>query len=150
MPICAVPSRLTSVCLKIDEGTPEETRPVFMFRFITSAERATPRELIAKARAAKTDEEAAPILCEAIRFGLVDWRNMGRDFAPPPKDAPDPLREFLTDSELWELAGSFLAGVTIGEHDLKNSRPPSHADTAKSAASAGAGSAATPQPPANP
>ncbi len=144
MPISAHKSKRAKISLEIDKDIPEPERPVFLFRFISNAERGEVRANLEAAGKFKDDESQSSSVCAAIRPALIGWENQTTAFAPA-GDSIDPLRRILTLTEIWELAFAFLDGITVQERDIKNSQPPLADATEKSASDAGAGNAPIPQ-----
>lgn len=54
------------------------------------------------------------VIVNALKAGLTDWQNMGREYSP------DDLDDILTISEAVELLEVMLAGQQISGDDAKN------------------------------
>jgi hypothetical protein len=115
MPISADPSRRADFSLKIDADKPQESRPTFECRFLTSRQRAEQRRLCKAAATEKDDVEANKLLNQAIGIGVVGWRNFDNPFSI------EAIGDALTDLERWELAWDYPSAVELAEFDLKKS-----------------------------
>lgn len=119
MPLSADPDRTAEYWLATDEAKPVESRPVFICRFMTYGEHRRVRDFMDKARALPTggdnDEECGKLLENAIKVGVVGWRNFPEPFSI------DAIFSRLTPFEVWELADSYRFAVQAGEIELKKS-----------------------------
>jgi hypothetical protein len=148
MPLSSDPQQNTPVCLDIDAGKPEAERPTFLYRFLTARQMRQRRDLLNQAKDLP-DEQAEPLLVQALAVGLAGWRNLrDADGRPVPFDPADPgaLADALTVLEMYELFGAAANAVTLAEVQKKraasaSSSPPT-TDTADSAPNAATPAAA--------
>lgn len=136
MPVALDPSETVPVYLKYDQRKPVESRPTFIFHFLTSAELRTIRRLRREATAAKEDEDAVENkVDEILMIGMVGWKNVnGRDGQPITFS-----REGLGNLSLRdkiELSWSHEMAISIAESELGKSDSPAESAAAQSASAA--------------
>lgn len=141
MPLLFDPRATVPVTLRSDETGPEDKRPAFLCRAVSSADDLTIADLLRRARESE-DAEAVGLLGEALSIGITGWRNMPGGFPEYSDEARGRLRTLLTSGELWELALRMVAEVKLKESELKKSASPSAPGSAPSAAVPTAGPAA--------
>jgi len=123
MPIGLDSSETVPVFLKSDKDKPIETRPAFLFHFITSAELRKVRRLRKELEVLKDDDDIEKKVDEILMVGLAGWRKMiGRDGKEIPY-SPD-LQLVTTFRERVELVYSFVAAVNLAEEELGKSGSP--------------------------
>jgi hypothetical protein len=106
MPLALDPNETTDVVLAVDEDKPAETRPTFSVRYLTSRQWLAVSKLVKEADDAPNDDEAAPLLDQALAAMVIGWRNMiQRDGTAMPY-APGREAEILTIREkgIWSSA----------------------------------------------
>lgn len=139
MPISADPSAVAEFSLRTDESKPAESRPAFLFRYMTRRERARVLAMIEEARSTDSDDRCYQLLTDAINLALVGWRNMTGADGRPLAFARENWDEPLTDSEIWEIANRFPLVVRLSEIDRKkfdSQSPPGGEASASSATDA--------------
>src|SRR5438132_1281370 len=111
MPIALDPGQTAGYVLKRDQQKPENSRPTFMFHYLTRAESRRVRDVREQARAEQDAEASEQLLDEALLVGLVGWRNVVDRNGKAVEFAPnaDRLDEVLTLVEKWELANNYPA-----------------------------------------
>ncbi len=131
MPLSADPNETIEYSLKCDLDKPIESRPVFICRFMTYSDHRRIRKLREDANAQPNTEVGAQqtytLLCEAIKIGVVGWRNF-------PKDYPCEIGDILGELDIWELVYGYPGATRMAEVDLKKSSPPAQPDSAASTA----------------
>jgi hypothetical protein len=121
MPVSSNPNARAPFWLRCDEETPMKERPVFLVKFMTTAE----------------VEQYGRVLWEAVTIGVTGWRNVNdADGKPIPFDAEHVI-PVLTEPELFELACNYPSAVRLAPEDYHFFASPSG-----SAAGGSAGSAA--------
>ena len=122
MPIALDPDQTFEVVLKTDQSKPPESRPTFVFRYLT--ERA-----LRKARKFGADKEAHDRMAfdeiidglkAEINNHLATWRNLTPDERPI-----EDIGDVCTIQELWQLYYAMLAGGSLDVESKKNSDMPS-------------------------
>lgn len=118
------PTRTYSLWLSLFADVPVAERPMFVYRRITGVEYLD----IAKQESAagKTISEQTAELYEAVKVGLVDWKNQTN--AATGEAVPFDLariNEVIDPMEANEIIGKRLYGARLSEADLKNSAPQS-------------------------
>lgn len=136
MPISSDPQSTAPYWLACDADKPEETRPTFICRFMTRREHRRVDELVKQAYASKKDDECFALLVDALRVGIVGWRNV-KDHAG--NEIPFDLSNVdavLTDREIWEAAYGYPQAVSQTERERFLSRSQSQPIGESSAATA--------------
>lgn len=113
MPIALSPDRTVEVCLDIDKPKPEESRPRFVYQFLSCRQMIQIDEILNQAMGLMTDGDRGKLLLQALNVGFVRAVNM-------PTTNSDALMD-LTIGELWELVGNRATAVRVAETDRKNS-----------------------------
>lgn len=122
MPLACDPRKTFDVWLKSDANTPEETRPVFVFRYINNREFCSVADAMDSLSKYESGSDAVRECMDQIRVGLVGWRNM-----PDPDGEglidynPDDLDRLLTHTETHELVSRMLTGAMPSGDDLGKS-----------------------------
>ena len=129
MPIALDPNQTVSVRLHADDGI------AFKCRHLTVRQTIQLRQLLEKSRTASGDDEALPIMLEALSLGVVGVEG-DADTGPFKIDR---LLDLLTPLELWQLALEMQRQTRATEADLKNLRSRQPSDGAHSAAVAAPG-----------
>jgi hypothetical protein len=143
MPLGLDPDATVELWLDSDADKPIESRPVFLFRFLTCRKIRQVQDIRKRALESKDDAEFVKLVDEALLIGLAGWRNMN-DIPFSPEAADD----VLTPKEKWDLVCVYPSKITLTEADRKNSRSPSRLSAANSAnASADQASAVPTNPP---
>jgi hypothetical protein len=129
------PSETVEVSLKRWQQRPPESRPVFIFHYLTASELRKVQRLRAEAeKDGTTDEDKDKNIEEGIRIGLVGWRNViDRSGKPVPFDASK-LSEILSFREMVELIFNYPSAIALSESDLGKSESPSDSATAPKSA----------------
>lgn len=118
MPIASDPDKTVPFSLKNDRNKPEESRPTFLCKFLTSRERRAITDLTNKAYEEKDDTKAAELMNKATAVGVIGWKNFGLPFSI------DAIQDVLTDLERWELLREYPYAVSLSEIDLGKSASP--------------------------
>ena len=111
MPIALDPGHTAGYVLKRDQQKPENSRPTFLFHYLTRAESRRVRDLRERARGEQDQDASEQLLNDALLVGLVGWRNVADrngkavEFTP----SSESLDEVLTLVEKWELANNYPA-----------------------------------------
>lgn len=136
MPLALDPSETVPVYLKYDQRKPIESRPAFIFHFLTSAELRKIRRLRREASEAKDDEDAVEAkVDEILLVGLVGWKNLnGRDGKPIEFSAEALGNLSLRDK--IELSWSHEMAISLAESELGKSDSPAESAAAQSAIAA--------------
>lgn len=117
MAIALDPNATTEFSLTEDAALPEGSRPVFITRFLTSAEDQQIGRLAEAAnRGAREDRMRATM--DAINMWFRGCRNTAAADGSPITTA-DELGKRYTDFELWELTWESRLAATIAEYDRK-------------------------------
>ena len=128
MPLGLDPDATVELWLDSDADKPIDSRPVFLFKFLTYRKFRQVQELRKRAIESTTDEQFNAAINEALLIGLSGWRNMnGIAFSV------EAIDDVLTPAEKWELICDYPAKVNLTETDRKNSRSPSRSAAASSA-----------------
>jgi hypothetical protein len=150
VPIGSDPEDSTHVVLKVDEKA--EPKPTFRARFLTDREMRKANRILREARQALQDDredEAEAKQDELFALCLAGWDNVTYRGNAMVFGTHKPGVDFLTTSEVWELATQCILAPQITEKDRKNFASPSEHDGA-APASAPAANAPTPQAPTPP
>ncbi len=140
MPLALDPHETVPVSLALDADKPEESRPTFICRFVSSRDVIRIEELVAEAAAQGTsNKDVNAKLNEALALEVVDWKNMGAAFGPDCLD-------ILTIEEKFELVGRALSAASVDFFRRRRLLLQSPSATAKSAPNASPNAAATSQP----
>jgi len=127
MPIALDTSETVDVWLNSDAHKPEAERPVFVFHHLSYKQFRQVETLREEADkvADADDHEARELRVQAVKLGLVGWRNMGFGY-----DATDDL-SFLTRWEIFELAWGYPKKLEMTEIEKKapSSRLPSNSES---------------------
>lgn len=131
MLIAMDPSQTFELTLDFYKQQPEESRPIFVCRFLTCRQVLKFEQLIAEAGDKRKDQEGANrLLNEALGLAVVGWKNVSSDFSI------DALSDVLTPREKWELAFAIPGEVVLAESNKKKSISPSASDGAAAPANA--------------
>lgn len=126
MPLGLDPDATVELWLDSDADKPIESRPVFLFRFLTCRNVRQVQDL--RKQAIDSQVDTLKLIDEALLIGLAGWRNMnGIPFSP------EAINDVLTPQEKWELVCEFPSRINLTESDRKNSRSPSRLPAANSA-----------------
>lgn len=129
MPLALDPEQKIVISLQLDQNKSEEVRPSFIVRFLSGRDRRKISENINEALKSKSDDDSEKLIFDAVKIGLVGWKNIvNRAGEVIPFDI-NLLPEILTDLEMWELIGLMLKKTRLSEIDLKNLESPSDVDT---------------------
>lgn len=123
MPLSADPDDVLDLWLAVDEQKPLAERPTFQMRFQTERESRAYRRALLSSRDETDPEKSADLVDAAARAQLIGWKNMKLRGADVPY--PTPLSEFLSTSEVWELAYAILRRPQLEEEAKKKSLSPS-------------------------
>lgn len=145
MPLATDPQQTFEVVLGSDEAKPAESRPTFIFHYLTRRESRQVREAwegLDEARDADGNVDAAvEAVIECVRGNLVGWEHqVDRQGKPVPFD-PARLEDLVGDMELMELFVRMRAGNDMLPADLKKSGSPSPSDSGSSDEDAAGGPA---------
>jgi hypothetical protein len=135
MPLALDPAETVPVYLKSDERKPLESRPVFIFHFLTSAESRKIRRLRREVRELKDDDASEAKVDEILLAGMVGWKNVnGRDGKPLPFSAEALGNLSLRDK--IELSWSHELAISLAENELGKFDSPAESAAAQSASAA--------------
>lgn len=146
------PESAKPLCLKRDEGKSEDTRPTFLWRNFTARQYRAQRAAVAKARTADSLDGVHAALIEAIRPGLVGWRNIttrdpetaqlfGVGVGEPLLFKPELIDAVVDHDALWEIANHFPQHIRLDDPTKKaspSSQPETQGSSAPTALGAGA------------
>jgi hypothetical protein len=127
MPLALDPDETFSLVLKTDESKPVDSRPAFLFRFLTARKFREVQRLRQEASDEKNNEKCASLIRDALVAGLNGWKNMA-DIAY----TPDAIDDVLTIVEKWELLNRYLAEQVDAEQSKNFSGSPSPTATEQS------------------
>jgi hypothetical protein len=118
MPISTNPNATAPYWLASDAEVPLAQRPVLLVRFLTTAQLQQHEAILQQAVAESDDRRCAELLIQAVRLGVVGWRNYRLPFSD------QAFFDLLTDRERWEAAWNYPAAVRLTPVDLGNSALP--------------------------
>jgi hypothetical protein len=119
MPLALDPNETTDVVLAVDEDKPAETRPTFFVRYLTSRQWLAVSKLLKEADAAPNDDEAAPLLDQALAAMVVGWRNMIQRDGQPIVYTPGARGGILTVREKRNLVIRARHAINLSEREKK-------------------------------
>lgn len=96
-----------------DVEKPVETRPAFIFRYVSGTEYRTIRRLFKQSFLETDEEKHFDCMYEAIKVGLVNWRNTGIDFDL------NKIADVINNVDAIELREQLLEQMTISQVDKK-------------------------------
>jgi hypothetical protein len=130
--LCADPNATFNFWLTADEHKPEETRPMFVCRFMSKREHMKLRAIRNELEAClEDDDKSAALMEQYLSIGVVGWKNIPERFG---EFAPAKIIDLLTDAELYEVIAWYPVRARMSEVDAKKSALPSPSDTAPAAA----------------
>lgn len=132
MPLATRPNATYEIVLSTDKHLPEDKRPVFIFRFISTIEWEQIADLSDEFDAATDTKQMTKLAFKVIEKVLCGWRNMT---PPDGKEIPfnlKKLRGMITLQEAIELMQAAVSQRPSSE-DKKKFDSPSDSSTAESA-----------------
>jgi len=137
MPIATNPKARFEIVLENDKGRPAAEQAVFVYRHLTMAEEAELMRLYMSINAAD-DKAATDATFAAVRFGLLECRNLIDLEGQPVKGKPEAavFQNILCTSEVMELITKIMNEIHLPESVKKKSDSPSASSTGRSARTA--------------
>ena len=136
MPLALEPNATYDVVLSIDADKPEDRRPTFVFRYLSSRKWKELARLTDKFEKDDSGEAAIDAVFDVIRMVLAGWRNMiGPDGKEIPYN-PAELDDMVTPAEAMELMMA-AEGQVPNVEDKKKLESQSQSSTGRPAKSAG-------------
>lgn len=120
MPISLDPDSTFEVVLKSDKKKSKEKQPTFIFRILTGRDWLKVTQLSDKA---ETGEDSIRLVYDAIKVGLVSWKNMTQPDGSEISFEPKELDAILTPAEANEML-EHLLNQRLSVEDKKKSDSP--------------------------
>ncbi len=121
MPVALDPQQRLELVLKSDKKIPKAKRPTFVFRYLTGREWGKAASIFDSLQGLGSGSEAMNSVFDAVRIGLVGWRNMNKPDGTAIKFDPDELDAILTPGEGMELLSMVMDQTVPDAEDLGKS-----------------------------
>jgi len=125
MSLAADPNQTYEYSLQEDMNLPEEKRPVFYLKFLTTRQWRELVELKERIRNAKSGEEITEMVINQVKPIIKDWKNV-KGIAGEIKFSPEAIEEVLSPEDMYEMLGAEKNRQMLSAEDKKKLDSPSN------------------------